>query len=212
MMEPKDNIEKLIKNKDVQFRDFKKLVIEERQAENGSNELVIEGVACTYDEPTILYSYDGIDYKEQIDSKAFKEADMSDVIFNYNHCGRVYARNRNGSLTLEDKEDGLHMKAILRADDEGHKQLYSDIKSGLIDKMSFAFTIKEQSYDSENHIRTVRKVKRLFDVSAVDIPAYDTTSISARSFFESEREKELKVIEERQKQLDLAKAKYYYFN
>lgn len=211
-MEPKDNIEKLIQNKDVQFRDFKHLVIEERQAEGGSNELVIEGVACTYDEPTILFSYDGIDYKEQIDSKAFKEADMSDVIFNYNHCGRVYARNRNGSLTLEDKEDGLHMKAILRVDDEGHKQLYGDIKSGLIDKMSFAFTIKEQSYDSENHIRTVRKVKKLFDVSAVDIPAYDTTSISARSFFESEREKELKVIEEREKQLELAKAKYYYFN
>jgi uncharacterized protein len=70
------------------------------------------------------------------------------------------------------------------------RKLYEEIKGGYIDRMSFSFTVQESAYDSVNCLRTIRKVKRLYDVSAVDIPAYDTTSISARSYFELEREKE----------------------
>ena len=208
-MEPTDNIQKLINEKSVQFRDFKNLKLETRKS-GETEELVIEGIACTFNEPTVLFECDGVEYKEQIDDRAFDETDMTDVIFNFNHCGRVYARTRNGSLNLEVKEDGLHMRAILMKDDEGHAQLYRDIQSGLIDKMSFAFTVQEQAYDRENHMSTVRRIKKLFDVSAVDIPAYDTTTISARSFFESERQKELEEIKKRDAEIELAKARFFY--
>lgn len=134
-----------------------------------------------------LFEWEGIEYKEKVDKNAFKEADISDVIFNYNHGGRVYARTRNDSLHLEVKEDGLHVLISLNPEDEGHKQLYRDIKSGLIDKMSYAYTVSEESYDIDTHVRTVLKIKKLYDVSAVDFPAYDSTSISARSVLDLEK-------------------------
>lgn len=199
------NIEKLIKDKQCQFRDFRNLQLAE--SDNG---LIIEGIACTFESPTVLYSFDGTDYYEVIDRNAFSQADTRDVIFNFNHCGRVYARTRNNSLSLEIKTDGLHMRACLNKDDEGHRQLYNDIQNGLIDKMSFAFSVSEDEYDKNTHTRRIKGISRLFDVSAVDIPAYDTTSISARSFFDSEREKELKEIEKREQELSLAKARFFY--
>ena len=197
MSNPKDNIEKLIAEKEMQFRDFRLTKIETRSNEEEKQELVLEGIACTFDQETVLCKDKYYECREKIDSNAFSETDMTDVIFNYNHCSRVYARTRNKSLSLEVKPDGLHMKASLMADDEGHAQLYRDIKSGLIDKMSFAFTVKESNYeyiekqnDEPNvEIRTITKIEKLYDVSAVDIPAYDSTSISARCAFDAEREK-----------------------
>jgi phage head maturation protease len=61
--------------------------------------------------------------------------------------------------------------------------------------MSFAFTVEEDSYNSESRTRTILKIKKLYDVAAVDTPAYDTTSISARSFFEAEAEREKTLVE-----------------
>ena len=207
---PKNNIESLIENKGFQFRDFRITNIETRQGETGEEEMIVEGVACVFNTPTVLFKYDGVEYKEQVDDKAFANCDMSDVIFNMNHCGRVYARTRNGSLQLEVKEDGLHMRARLLKNDRGHEELYRDIKEGLLDRMSFAFTIKKQAYDRDEHLRTIMDVDKLYDVSAVDIPAYNTTELSARSFFDAERAKELKEIEEREAALELAKAKYFF--
>lgn len=221
-MNPKDNIEKLINEKSVQFRDFRLITIETRSNEQGNEELIIEGLAASFDSETVLYKGKYYEAREVIASGAFEECDMTDVIFNFNHCGRVYARTRNGSLTLWIEKDGLHMRAILMAEDNGHQELYRDIKSGLIDKMSFAFTVKESSYewrevgdDYEISIRTITKIDRLYDVSAVDIPAYDSTSISARSAFDAEREKRnaesIRVAEElgleKRKLLLLAKAR-----
>jgi HK97 family phage prohead protease len=176
------------KRKDREFREFP---FEIRTALNdaGQEELYAEGYAVTFNEPTVLWEYDGIEYKEQIDDRAFDEADMSDVIFNYNHAGKVMARTRNKTLQLSTDKKGLFIRARLDGTEEGRK-IYEEINGGYIDRMSFAFTASESAYDSENRIRTVRKVKKLYDVSAVDIPAYDTTSISARSYFELEREKE----------------------
>lgn len=196
-MNPKDNIEKLINEKEVQFRDFKSLKIETRKNNDGKEELIVEGIACTFNQETVLYKGKYYEDREKIDPNAFAECDMSDVIFNMNHCGRVYARTRNGSLSLWVEADGLHMRAILMADDQGHQELYRDIQSGLLDKMSFAFHVEESSWDFrsvegeeyEIDTRTVLKIDKLYDVSAVDIPAYDSTSISARSAFDSEREK-----------------------
>ena len=122
MMNPKDNIEKLINDKDCQFRDFKLTKIEQRKADNGDNELVVEGKACSFNDETVLYKMDDYEAREIIDSSALSKCDMSDVIFNYNHSGRVYARTRNNTLSLEVREDGIYMRAVLRADDNGHKE------------------------------------------------------------------------------------------
>lgn len=195
-MNPKDNIEKLISDKEIQFRDFKLTNIETRANDQGTEEMVIEGLAASFNQETVLYKGKYYEAREVIASGAFDECDMSDVIFNFNHCGRVYARTRNNSLSLSIEEDGLHMRATLIPGDNGHEELYRDIKSGLIDKMSFAFHVEESTWeykelgdDYEVETRTITKIDKLYDVSAVDIPAYDTTSISARSAFDTEREK-----------------------
>lgn len=195
-MNPKDNIEKLMNEKEIQFRDFRLTSIETRKSDEGKEELVVEGLACSFDQETVLYKGTYYEAREVIASGAFEGCDMTDVIFNCNHCGRVYARTRNGSLTLWIENDGLHMRAILMSEDEGHKELYRDVKSGLIDKMSFAFHVEESEWkytetneDYEICTRTITKIDKLYDVSAVDIPAYDTTSISARSAFDAERER-----------------------
>ena len=173
-------------------RDFRSFVnFEIRAGGEEGKELYVEGVACSFNQPTVLFEYDGVEYKEQVDNGAFVEADMSDVIFNYNHGGKVMARTRNKTLQLEIKEDGLHIKARLDGTEEGRK-LYEEIKGGYIDRMSYAYTVRESAYDTANHMRTIRKIKKLYDVSAVDIPAYDTTSISTRSLLDldkAEREK-----------------------
>lgn len=150
--------------------------------EGTEKELWVEGYAVRFNSPTVLFEMDEVEYKEQIDDRAFEECDMTDVIFNYNHGGKVMARTRNKTLLLEVKEDGLHIRARLDGTEEGRK-LYNEIKGGYIDRMSFRFSIREEAYDKKNHMWTVRKVKRLYDVSAVDIPAYDDTSIEARKNF-----------------------------
>ena len=183
-----DKIQFLIE-KGWNLRNFQNFEIraKEDKEEKDNNDMTIEGVACVFDTETTLFEWEGIEYKEKVDKNAFKEADISDVIFNYNHGGRVYARTRNDSLHLEVKEDGLHVLISLNPEDEGHKQVYRDIKSGLIDKMSYAYTVSEESYDIDTHVRTVLKIKKLYDVSAVDFPAYDSTSISARSVLDLEK-------------------------
>lgn len=200
-MEPKDNIQKLIDDKSMEFRDFHLANIEVRKKEEDANEeLILEGVPCVFNEETVLYKGKYYECREVIAPEAFNECDMSDVIFNFNHCGRVYARTRNNSLNLEVKTDGLHMSAIMRKADRGHEELYNDIHAGLIDKMSFAFHVEESKYEYIERegeptieIRTIAKIDKLYDVSAVDIPAYDTTSISARSAFDAKSMSELKL-------------------
>jgi HK97 family phage prohead protease len=112
---------------------------------------------------------------------------MNDVIFNYNHEGKVLARTRNKTLELNIDEKGLKIRARLDGTDEGRK-LYEEIKGGYVDRMSFAFRTQEESFDKENNQWNIRKIKRLYDVSAVSIPAYDDTSISARKSFILEAE------------------------
>ena len=184
-----DNLER----KDREFRRFANFEL--RAAEEGDNkELYVEGYAATFNSPTVLWEYDGVEYKEQIDDRAFDEADMSDVIYNYNHGGKVMARTRNKTLQITTDEKGLYMRARLDGTEEG-RRMYEEIRGGYIDRMSFSFIANESAYDDENHMRTIRKIKKLYDVSAVDIPAYNDTSISARSFFELAREKEQKALD-----------------
>lgn len=175
--------------KEREYREFSFEIRAAPGADESREELYVEGYACRFNEQTVLWEYDGIQYKEQVDDRAFEGADMTDVIFNYNHGGKVMARTRNQTLQLSVDSKGLYIRARLDGTEEGRK-LYEEIKGGYIDRMSYAYTTKEAAYDSENHIRTIRKIKKLYDVSAVDIPAYDTTSISARSSFQAEIEKE----------------------
>lgn len=163
--------------------------------EEGSEEYRVKGTAVVFNTPTVLYECDGVKYCEIIDRHAFDGCDLSDVIFNYNHGGKVVARLRNKTLALHVTERGLEVEADLSGTQAG-RELYEEIDGGYIDKMSFSFSVREAKYDSVTHTRTITKVKKLYDVSAVDIPAYEETSISARSFFTEEHGKELAALEQ----------------
>ena len=102
------------------------------------DEYRVRGTAVVFDTPTVLFEYDGVKYSEVIDRNAFDECDMSDVIFNYNHGGKVVARLRNKTLTLTIDERGLHMEADLGGTQAG-RELYEEIDGGYVDKMSFPF-------------------------------------------------------------------------
>jgi len=162
-----------------------------RTAADPGEEMIVEGYALVFDQPTVLYEYNGIKYKEVVARGALDEADLSDVPFKYNHSNdiMIMARTRNKTLELRVDDKGLAIRARLAPTTAG-KDLYQLIKRGDIDKMSFAFTVTEDSYDRETHTRTILKIKKLYDVAAVDMPAYEQTSISARRFFELESEKE----------------------
>ena len=149
----------------------------------------VSGYASTFDTYT-LFEVDGIEYKERIDSHAFDNADMSDVIMQYDHTGRVFARTSNGTLSVSVDERGLKVEADLSTT-EASRELYDEIASGLIIKMSFAFKVSEEHYDSNSHTRVVDKIAKVYDVSAVSIPANPDTEIFARSaFFDGVIEKE----------------------
>lgn len=150
----------------------------------------VEGYASTF-EPYVLFSEDGVDYSEVIDRHAFDEADMSDVVFRIDHEGAVYARTSNGLIELSVDDKGLFNRINLGMTEKG-RELWRDIEIGNYPKMSFAFTVKEDAYDRETHRRTVLKVGKVFDVSAVSFPANPTTSldVATRSFFDGEIEKE----------------------
>lgn len=152
---------------------------------DNENEMIVEGYAVVFDSETVLWEYNGIQYKEVISRSALDGADLSDVPFKYNHSDNVMvmARTRNKTLQLTIDEKGLLIRASL-ANTTAGRDLYELIKRGDIDKMSFAFTVNGEAYDQETHTRTITKIKRLYDVAAVDLPAYDDTSIAARSYFE----------------------------
>ena len=170
-------------------REYRSMTMEVRAVDGSEESMVVEGYATTFNQPYMLY--DGRCYKivEQIAPTAFAECDMSDVIMQYDHEGRVFARNKNGTLTLTVDGMGLKITANLGGTDIG-RQLYQEIKGGYTDKMSFGFVVAEDQrasvMDHENDVetvtRTITKIKKLYDVSAVSIPANDMTSISARRF------------------------------
>lgn len=154
----------------------------------------VEGHATTFESPYLLYEIEGTKFYERIDAHALDGADMSDVIMQYDHEGRVFARQSNGSLILIPDHKGLLIAADLGRTDLA-RGLYQDIQQGMITKMSWAFTVKTDSYDRATHTRTILEIKKVYDVSAVSIPANGGTEISARSFahrsYEAERQERL---------------------
>ena len=150
-------------------------------------EKVVSGYASTFDEPYTLYSDDYVTFREVVDPKAFDNTDMSDVIMQYDHEGRVIARTKNNTLEVTPDEQGLFIKAELNGTELG-RELYDEIRGGYTDKMSFGFTIdrtEETRTDLEDGkidiLRRILSVSKLYDVSAVSIPANDGTSISVET-------------------------------
>lgn len=150
----------------------------------------VEGYATTFDAPYLLYEFeDGTKIYERIDAHALDGADMGDVIMQYDHAGRVFARQSNKTLILVPDHKGLLVAADLGRTDLA-RGLYQDIEAGMINKMSWGFTVAEESYDRQTHTRTIIRIKKVYDVSAVSIPANSGTEISARAFADRSYEQE----------------------
>ena len=149
---------------------------------------IVEGYASTFNDPYLLYKEEGYEVYEQVDKDAFKNTDMSDVIMQYDHEGRVFARMSNNTLVVSPDEVGLHIRADLGGTEIG-RQLYEEIKGGYTNKMSFGFTVKTDTrYTEEDKesgitkvLRTITDISKLYDVSAVSLPANPATSISSRA-------------------------------
>ena len=178
--------------------------IEARAEEDGGK--FVEGYATVFSTPYELWSMDGYTVLEQIDPAAFDECDMSDVIMQYNHEGRVFARTSNKTLEVKTDDTGLYTRADLGGTELG-SQVYEEIAGGYTDKMSFGFKVKEDkreiTEDKETGqvtvLRTITKIGKLYDVSAVSLPANDATSISARSYGEGVIAELIEEVEKREK-------------
>jgi HK97 family phage prohead protease len=177
--------------------------------------MIAEGYATTFNDPYLLYSEPGFEIYEEVDSHAFDDCDMSDVIMQYDHMGRVFARNKNNTLTCEPDEKGLHIRADLSGTDIG-RQLYQEIKGGYTDKMSYGYTVRkderrevyDRDTDTTRIYRTVLEIAKLYDVSAVSLPANEGTSISARNYCDgviAEVKAERQRAEERKAEIDRIK-------
>lgn len=179
---------------DREYRNMPALEIraEEEQTEN---EMMVTGYASTFNEPYVLYEDEEWRFVEVVVPEAFNDTDMEDVIMQYDHEGRVFARISNNTLEVGTDEKGLLINANLGGTELG-RQLYEEIRGGYTDKMSFGFTVKDDEVlDKEDEdgkaltVRTITSIGKLYDVSAVSIPANDATSISVRNLTNGEIER-----------------------
>ena len=155
--------------------------------QEGDEARTVEGYATTFDEPYYLYTiYNDDDtvyatVYEEVERDAFREADLSDVIMQYDHQGRVFARLSNDTLRLEQDDHGLKVRAYLGGTELG-RQLYDEIKGGYTNKMSFGFSVSKTSLErhanGRDFVRRIEGIKKLYDVSAVSYPQNPFTTIS----------------------------------
>ena len=172
-------------SKEREYRSLELRVAE--RAEGEEKNYIVEGYATTFGDTYELYRDGDYIVKETVDRNAFANTDMSDVVFQINHEGRVYARTRNGSIQLDMDEHGLHHRTDLGLTSSS-RSVYEDVDAGLYDRMSFAFTVTKDSYTEEEQAdgsviltRTILEVGKLYDISVVDFPANPNTAISART-------------------------------
>ena len=179
-------------------REYRDMTMEIRTAENEEapeERKVVKGYASTFNEPYTLFEDDSWRFNEVVDARAFDNTDMSDVIMQYDHEGRVFARMSNNTLTVAPDERGLLIEADLGGTELG-RQLFEEIRGGYTNKMSFGFTVDGEDYlDTKDvdgkalTVRTITSVRKLYDVSAVSLPANDATSISVRNLTDGEIER-----------------------
>lgn len=175
-------------------REYRNMTIE-INTEPEEQEMMVRGYASTFNEPYTLFENDSFQFNEVVDADAFTNTDMSDVIMQYNHEGRVFARISNNTLTVLPDERGLLIEANLGGTELG-RQLYEEIRGGYTNKMSFGFTVDGETVEREERegektiiTRRITSVKKLYDVSAVSIPANDATEISVRNLTDGVIEK-----------------------
>ena len=167
-----------------QYRGFDAAGLEYRE---DADAMTVTGYATVFNAPYEMHNDGEYIVMEEIDRRAFEGCDMSDVIMQYDHRGRVFARVSNGTLQVVPDEYGLHIRAELGGTDIG-RDLYEEIKGGYTTKMSFGFIVGDdvRTVREENGVtivtRTITKISKLFEVRAVSLPANDATVISARSF------------------------------
>lgn len=165
------------------IRDMELRIAAREDQEAQEPEYRIIGYASTF-EPYVLFRDGDTEYKEVIDPQAFDGADMSDVVLRVDHEGKVYARTSAGDLVVSVDEHGLKQEADLGRTAAG-RSLFEDIAAGHYPKMSFAFTVEEDDYDKNEHLRTITKIRKLFDVSPVSFPANPGTEldVATRDYF-----------------------------
>ena len=165
-----------------------RMALLEPASENEENKQLVEGYAAVFNQRTLIWEseWSGWKYMEVIDRNAFDGADMSDTVFKYNHgdVAMILARASNNTLTMNTDDKGLRISADI-IDTNNGTDVYKLIKRGDLNKMSFAFTVKSErtEVDKENKIytRTITAFDKIYDVAVIDFPAYDGTSIQARS-------------------------------
>lgn len=194
-----------------QFRMMNPLQVRKKEDDDSKEDYIVTGYALKYEKYPLYEDYDGNTVYEEFKRKAFDDADLSDVIFLYDHQGKVYARTSNGTLKLEFDDIGLLVTADLSTS-QASREMYQEIQSGLVTKMSWAFQFGDYFYDEKSRTIVHNSIKKVYDVSAVGIPANNDTVINARKFvngvideFEAER---LEVQKEKDKlilELELAK-------
>ena len=170
-------------------REYRSMMLAVEERDDAADSMVVSGYASTFNDPYLLYTTnDNIEVWEQVDARAFDNCDMSDVIMQYNHEGRVFARIKNNTLTVRPDDKGLFVSADLGGTDIG-RGLYQEIRGGYTDQMSFGFVVEDdvkevvEEGNKTKILRTLKSVSKLFDVSAVSIPANPNTVItSVRSF------------------------------
>lgn len=171
-------------------------ISELRALQEQNDEMIIEGYAVVFETEANLGWC-----KEVISRNAFNNCNMRDCVMKYNHNDNclILARTRNKSLELLVDSKGLKIRATL-IDTTQNRDIYKMVKAGLLDKMSFAFSVKKQEWDYETDTRRITEIEQLFDVSVVDVPAYETTEIYARNQKEYEKEKDKYIKEKTEKE------------
>jgi len=149
------------------------------------SEHYVEGYAARYEPYVLYYDYDGQPVYERFERGCFDNCDMSDIIMQYDHEGKVLARNSNGSLIVEATDEGLFVAADLGRT-EAARDLYADIEAGMVTKMSWRFRCGNYYFDKDTRTIVHLTVKKIYDVSAVSIPANDNTEINARAWVDGE--------------------------
>lgn len=191
-----------------EYRDFTLAIVSDEAAEQEKK--IVRGYASVFNHPYTLYEDRDMVIQEQVSETAFNDADMGDVILQYNHEGRVFARTKNGTLTVTPDKKGLSVQADLGGTTIG-EQLYEEIRGGYTTQMSYGYTVNGAEWSKREledgrilELRTITSIDKVYDVSAVSIPANDATSISVRNLSDGVIE-EIKA--ERLKALELERRK-----
>ena len=150
----------------------------ERRDAGGGPSYRVTGYATTFDDPYVLWG----DVREQVSREAFDDdTDMSDVIMQFDHAGKVLARTSNGTLTLTVDDHGLRVDADL-SKSQAARDTFEEIENELVTRMSFCFRVDREEWDETEQLRTIKHFSKIYDVSAVSIPANGATEISARGW------------------------------